>query len=192
MAVPVKFFVEDRTMRKFLIDFVQKRFGLTLHPKSDFYQFGSWSEIAKEPSWYSESTAAGNVNLLFVDADKNFSERLDEVKRITENSHLNCDLFLLPNHSDRGNMETLLKTISTNQDVWGCYEQFEKCLESKRLLLPSLKTKIYTYAEVLTVEQDRKKDLHKDPDRDYLTSNWNLQHPALDSLYQFLSKYLLA
>ena len=127
---------------------------------------------------------------MFVDADNDFAKRVDEVKQIIEDRKITCGYFLFPDHANTGNIESLLETISTNKDVWDCYLQFEKCLDAKGLSQPSGKTKLYTYAEILTDKKGRKKDLHKDDARNYLNSNWNLGHNVLEALHKFLSNYL--
>jgi hypothetical protein len=190
MATPIKFFVEDKTMQKFIIDFVQKHFGKMLSPEKDFVRFKSWSEFGKEHLRFSENTDKGGLNLLFVDADNNFEGRIEEVKRIIDQHKISCEFFLFPDHASLGNMEFLLDVIATNIEAKDCYVQFEKCLTAKNLRLPSGKTKVYTYAEVLTDEAGRKQDLHKDPDRDYLNDNWNMEHEMLRPLHKFLEKFL--
>lgn len=187
----IRFFVEDKTMQKFLIDFTLKRFNMQI-TEGNFVRFGSWSEFAKERRQFEENSDKGGSNLLFIDSDNDFNVRKQYVVNSLAEANIKADFFLFPNDESVGNIETLLASIAVNTQVLNCYAQFEDCLLVGGFLNPSGKTKIYTYTEILTNEPDRKKGKHKDDKRNYLNANWDLDAPQTQSLYNFLAKYIIA
>ena len=56
-------------------------------------------------------TANGGVNLVIVDADKDFQGRKDEIAKWQQANGVKFELFLLPNDQDAGALEDLLENI---------------------------------------------------------------------------------
>jgi hypothetical protein len=108
------------------------------------------------------------------------------------------DVFLFPNNSDDGDLETLLeRSINpANQPILDCWHGYERCLEETRsnlpnpLTLPIRKSKIYSYMQVLHGTSKTEQDKAKEPNRDYANPNhWMLSSPALEPLKTFLDKH---
>jgi RNA recognition motif-containing protein len=62
---------------------------------------------------------SSDKNLVIVDADGNCAARKAELERLKISLDISFDLFLLPNDSDNGELETLLKSI-----VWEKYQNY--------------------------------------------------------------------
>jgi len=70
---------------------------------------------------------------IIIDADQNFQQSEDEVKRVITSSSINMkkiSYFLTPNNKDLGNLETLLLSSLDKTDIpqLQCFEEYKKCL----------------------------------------------------------------
>lgn len=147
------------------------------------------------------NTDQGGVNLVIFDADKDIETRRKELETVKEQCHVEFELFLLPNNQDTGALEDLLENIinPNNRPILDCWEDYEKKLVQldipertpPPLTTPAKKTKIYGYLEALLGESKSQKELIKDANRNYEnTQHWNLDAEYLESLKEFLTKYL--
>ena len=104
-------------------------------------------------------TANGGVNLIIVDADKDFQARKDEIASWQKTNEVEFELFLMPNNHDSGELEDLLENIinPNNRPILDCWENYEDELVKldipgrtpPPLTTPAKKTKIYGYLEAL-------------------------------------------
>ena len=162
-----------------------------------------WNNLKTEASALRmrSMSANGGVNLVIVDADKDFQSREDEIKRWQQANDVEFELFLLPNNHDAGALEDLLENIinPNNRPIMDCWEDYEKKLVKldipgrtpPPLTTPAKKTKIYGYLEALLGESKSQKEMIKEINRNYEnTQHWNLDAEYLKPLKRFLMKYL--
>ena len=147
-------------------------------------------------------SANGGVNLVIVDADKDFMARKDEIEKWRQASIVQFELFLLPNNHDVGSLEDLLENIinPNNRPIFDCWEHYEQELVQidipgrtpPPLTTPAKKTKIYGYLEALLGETKSQKELIKEANRNYENpQHWNLNAEYLEPLKLFLNDNLL-
>ena len=145
-------------------------------------------------------SANGGVNLVIVDADKDFMDRKDEIERWRQTSMVQFELFLLPNNQDAGTLEDLLENIINPNDrpIFDCWEHYEQELVQldipgrtpPPLTTPAKKTKIYGYLEALL--EPKQKNLIKERNRNYEnTQHWNLDADFLEPLKGFIKKNII-
>jgi predicted ATP-dependent endonuclease of OLD family len=83
---------------------------------------------------------------LILDADSDFKKRKSEVEK--ELNGLEIDFFLIPNHSEAGELETLLlSSVDSDNTILKCFEEYIACLEQKDVNTASIndKAKLYAY-----------------------------------------------
>ncbi len=147
-------------------------------------------------------SANGGVNLVIVDADKDFMARKDEIEKWRQASIVQFELFLLPNNHDVGTLEDLLENIinPNNRPIFDCWEHYEQELVQidipgrtpPPLTTPAKKTKIYGYLEALLGETKSQKELIKEANRNYEnTQHWNLDAEYLEPLKAFIKKNII-
>ena len=147
-------------------------------------------------------TANGGVNLVIVDADKDFQGRKDEIAKWQQANGVKFELFLLPNDKDAGALEDLLENIinPNNRPIFDCWEDYEKELVQldipgrtpPPLTTPAKKTKIYGYLEALLGPTKDEKELIKERNRKYdNTMHWDLDAEYLGALKEFLTKNIM-
>ena len=146
-------------------------------------------------------SANGGVNLVIVDADKDFQARKDEIAKWQQSNGVECELFLLPNNQNAGALEDMLENIinPNNRSIFDCWEDYEKELVKldipgrtpPPLTTPAKKTKIYGYLEALLGGSKSDKEKIKDPNRNYENPlHWNLDAEYLKPLREFLTNHL--
>ena len=122
-----------------------------------------------------------------LDADSNPEQRREEYRRVTMRHDLRLDdLFLLPDDTRSGELETLLEEIAhpCHRAIHRCFSGYLKCLQQAEhgYIVPDPKARIYAYCEALGIETHGKK-------RDYGdTKYWDVDAAALDPLKAFLRK----
>ena len=127
------------------------------------------------------SIAKGHEVIIVFDANENTRE---EVSKKLQG--LEYNLFLFPDNSNNGNLEDLLEQIilPNKQDIFECFENYEKCLKEKDYPLPNKKAKIYSYKlATCALKEKRKEDQFK-------PEYWNFDSSALDPLKHFLLENL--
>ena len=190
-------YVEGINDAKFLQDYIKYKFNFNRELKKDIIILGTNAigELEKNIQNFKKNTDYKKENLIIFDANGeygNFSKKLEELNKFKTNNSLECEIFLIPNHSDNGNIEDLLENIinPANKKIFECFEKYQDCLkQDKRFFVPIKKTKIYAYIDTLIT--NRKEDYKaKEKDRDYRNFNhWNLNNEYLNPLFSFLSKY---
>ena len=128
--------------------------------------------------------------LIIFDADnnkeqslKNIHKQLDLMNPAWKNK---CEVFLIPNNQDNGNLETLLEHIAKEQCILKCFDNYAKCITSlqnknSKIKLPAKKSKVFAYLSSFGF---------KNGDKNFqLNQNiLDLQNPYLDNLKNFLIK----
>lgn len=202
----VKIFVEGIADTKFLKDYISKIYNVKLND-NDIIESKGWSNIFSSDGGellinkMVENVDNGIINLMIFDADNNFINRQSEINIWKSENNLNFELFLWPNNSLNGDLESVLENIinSNNQPIFDCWDNYETCLTQQQisgrenpLTTPARKTKIYGYLEALLGNSNSQKEKIKELKRDYKNSEyWNLNSSYLNNLKLFLDKYFL-
>lgn len=191
-----RIFAEGKADVKFLKDFISTAFQIRLED-SHFDTMGSWSGYK----------AGGNIStkiqqthddkktiILIVDADSDYKMRLEEITTDFSAYNIPLDIFLFPNHSDNGNLETILAEIAVDRKIMNCFLEYEKCVDGHPK--PLNDSRIYAYLDMLLHPNpinENRIDLRKDAFRNYEnTDHWNLHHDYLAPLRKFLQPFLTA
>ena len=127
---------------------------------------------------------------IVVDADDNFAQRRNEMRKHIKNLDLPVagdGFFLVPNNHESGCLEVLLEQIAAakHKAIHECFEQHKACLQTQGqgYAAPNLKAKIYAYCEALGADP-------KPQNRTFNDSRfWNLDAPALNALKTFLTDF---
>ncbi|MBC7747088.1 MAG: hypothetical protein H7Z76_00665 [Methylotenera sp.] len=199
-----KIFVEGEADLKFIKDFVKIQFNQELL-KNDVIILGGWTGIIKEKDKFIINSGPNNdegINLVILDADDEtnlggFEKRKAELLAFKKELKIEFELFLFPINNQNGDLEMLLSRIINpeNQEIFDCWNGFERCISSlkKEYTVPARKTKIYAYLEVLHGTTGSEKDKIKDRNRDFTKAeHWDLNHEQLLPLYNFLAPHFAA
>lgn len=154
--------------------------------------------ISGKPNWkeqlnllsnqLQENLDLGGRNLLILDADKDsISDWEGEVKLESDKLGISIEGFMFPDHGSEGDLESLLLKIvpTKNLAFIECWNEYLECITTKlpAFPIPSRKETISSYLSWFHSDKS-KTSAGK---RGYSTSPlWNLNHPALDPLIQFL------
>lgn len=201
----IRIFVEGIADSKFLNDFISHNYKIDLG-KEDIIETKGWTNILSEKSdgefiknQMSKNSDNDGTNLLIFDADKNYSERLQEIIEWRNKNNLDFEIFLWPNNKDTGDLETVLERIINpkNKPIFECWNGYEDCLKSKNIIgretpltIPAKKTKIYGYLETLLGESKSQKDKIKERNREYKNKeHWDLNSEYLNEIKEFLDNH---
>ncbi|NWJ51046.1 MAG: hypothetical protein HXX14_09275 [Bacteroidetes bacterium] len=198
-----KIFVEGIADHKFISDFISYHFNVVLD-KNDIIISNGWTNIYSDGEGelfineMNKNSSIDGRNIMIFDADSDYNNRLTEINQWRINNQLEFEIFLFPNNSGPGDLETVLENIinKKNAAIFDCWDKYETCLSKiqiegrvKPLTIPAKKTKIYGYLETLALTYNDKV-LAKEEKRDYKNSkNWNLDSEYLLALKDFLSPY---
>ena len=178
----LKLFVEGIADRKFLKDFISLKYNVLL-TDNQIIETGGWTKIHSDGydgemirNQMTQNSDNGGTNILIFDADSDYKKRFRDIKEWKQSMSLDFDVFLWPNNSDKGDLETMLEKIINpiNSPIFDCWEDYERCLLTKNienrdipLTIPARKTKIYGYLEALLGESKSQKKKIKEANRDY-------------------------
>lgn len=140
-------------------------------------------------------------NFIIFDADTDPVQRTNEILAWKRKYNIDFELFLFPNNSEPGAVETLLEGVinPANQCVIECWHEYERNLEKQHVAwktpsqptCPSEKSKIYGYLEALVGTTKSEKKRIKDQNRDFtVTEHWDLNAKAIQPLKEFLVAHL--
>jgi hypothetical protein len=210
MDLPIRIFCEGISDQRFLRDFLKVHYEINISDedlkKNKFIEnMGSWNKLPSLDLKIKESYS-DYTSLLFLDAD---DEKVigkpgfdATIKYVTELmiawKWTKYDIFVLPNHQDKGTVEDLLENVinKKHSQIFECWNEFENCLsKDKSLTIPAKKSKIYSYLECLHGVTNQEKDKCKDPNRDFQDESlWDikdLENPYILKLKEFLDKHLI-
>lgn len=170
----------------------------------EVHKVGGWNTI-DSPSGESYRNNmmrnSSGKNLIIFDADADPVKRNAEILAWKQKYNIDFELFLFPNNSAPGAVETLLEGIinPANQCVIDCWHEYERNLEKQKLAwkmppqptCPSEKSKIYGYLEALVGTTKLEKEKIKDAYRDFtIPEHWDLNAKAILPLKEFLMVHL--
>ncbi len=180
-------FVEGKADKKFIKDLLANLMRNIPH-HVDIITCGGWNNLDKVENKFKENQDLDGNNLIIFDANNNPQIRRNNILEIGQNLGINFELFLLPNDSDIGNLETLLISIINpmHNNILNCFDNYIGCLrQNPDYSLPSNKAKVYAYVEALLGDSEIK--YAKEEYRNYLDNNhWQLNHSNLQPLKTFL------
>lgn len=126
-------FVEGDADLKFISDFVESRFSYSLRTGIEIRKTQGKDNLDRFSQNFRESTDLGLTNLVVFDANGSFSDRRDELNQKKTDHSIEFQLFLFPNNHDSGNLETLLRRIARNQNLFQCIDTYSDCISKLRL-----------------------------------------------------------
>lgn len=170
-------------------------------------------EVHKVGGWNTIDSPSGEVyrnnmmrnssgkNLIIFDADADPVQRTINILAWKQKYNIDFELFLFPNNSDPGAVETLLEGVinPANQCILDCWHEYEHNLEKQHIewktppqpTSPSEKSKIYGYLESLVGTTKSEKERIKDQNRDFtIPEHWDLNAHAILPLKEFLMAHL--
>lgn len=170
-------------------------------------------EVQKVRGWTTIDSPSGEVfrnimkrnssgkNLIIFDADIDPVQRSLDILAWKQEYGIDFELFLFPNNSDSGAVETLLEGVinPANKCIIDCWHEYERNLEKQHIdwktppqpTCPSEKSKIYGYLEALVGTTNSEKDKIKDSNRDFtILEYWDLNAQAIQPLRDFLMTHL--
>lgn len=147
----------------------------------------------------------GSQILVLVDADSEekkwgYKRRKDWIEGGMKEHDVSFPYFIYPNNQNDGLVETLMEAAALyapNKVFFDCYTDYETCLKNSKYNIPSLKGKVYAYAEAQTIYDIQKGEriplINKINSGDWLFDNpdyWNLEVENLQPLKDFFKQYL--
>lgn len=147
----------------------------------------------------------GRQILVLVDADSEekkwgYKRRKDWIEEGMKEHDVSFPYFIYPNNQNDGLVETLMEAVALyapNKVFFDCYTDYETCLKNSKYNIPSLKGKVYAYAEAQTIYDIQKGEriplINKINSGDWLFDNpdyWNLDVENLQPLKDFFKQYL--
>ncbi len=203
----IRLFVEGVADIKFLKDYIHSTYNVSLESKH-LYNCKGWQNIdAVETINEFKTCAINNITpLIIFDADSpakdnggviNRKEEIQARLRVKGIEVADGQMYLWPNNSDDGDLETLLERIisEANRPLMECWDSFETCIQSKEealgraLTIPAKKAKIHTYCTMLLPDSNSGREKAKEEKRVYTDGNWDLSNDALTNLKGFLTPY---
>ena len=189
-----RIFTESKADEKFLKDFIEDVFSLSLSEKH-FDTLRGWSGYKADgdikSSIIQNSVDDKNISILILDADNDFKQRQNYILEDFRKFNIPVRLFLFPNNSSNGNIEDLLSNIAVDRKLMDCFLEYEKCVKAYPKKLND--SRIYSYLDMLLIEnyKDGKgRDLRREEFRNYKNEeHWNLQHEFLQPLKEFLTPF---
>jgi hypothetical protein len=188
-----KIFTESKADIKFLKDYIEEVFGISLADE-DFDPLGSWAGYKAGGSIKAsikQNYEDQKITILILDADTDFSERQREISNDFTGYAVPINLFLFPNNSHQGSLETALCEIAIERKIIKCFNDYETCINGYES--PVVKSKVFAYLDALLPAGRKKgdlKDMIQEKNRNYRnTSHWNLHGEYLKPLKEFLSPF---
>lgn len=180
---------EGKHDARFLEDIITHHFNKTKGIHYSFYELGGITNLRNTGKITRLKETAATKNLLvIVDADKNFSAAQQSLNDIIKNQFSNNVAgFLMPNNKDNGNLESLLFNIVDEKlkPFFSCFDTFQQCLNEANVGFTPYDDKARINA-LLSALQD---DPIGAKDRVYTKPHWDLDHPYLKPLVDFLYPY---
>jgi hypothetical protein len=163
----------------------------------EIFEAGGFEGIKPNFEKLEEKMALSNKTLVIFDTDNpeiqfgGFRKRMEYLNRIKYDLEINYDIFLLPNHRDEGNLESLLLSI-VNDDKFAnfenCYQGYIACMKSFSPIKEQVEkdlseSKSMVFSFVLAYEG---KNYASVAARNYHSGLWDLANVALSPLRKFL------
>ncbi|EAJ6947228.1 hypothetical protein TT01_06815, partial [Campylobacter jejuni] len=183
-------FVEGLNDEEFLkgyLDYLSTRFKKTINFK--IIEVGGNKKLKSNKDikkYKNDIREVEKVKIIF-DADNDLEAARENIKeQLGDELFDKCEIFLIPNNKDRGNLETLIENIAKEECVLKCFDHYTECLKTlqeknQNIKLPAKKSKVYAYNHSFG---------YKNGDKNYIIDNryFNLESEYLNSLKEFLLK----
>lgn len=188
--------VEGPADRKFITDLARHRLNIAL-AKADFFELKTNGRSIGDHVFRlikSSTNSLEHPTCFVLDNDRTTDRTRDAVIQAFSSRGMKLSpekLFLLPNDGLEGKLETLLLPLVSStqgEGIFDCYHNYYHCLMriDEDLGKVDIKEMLYVYSKLLTGEGNETK-------RNYLNAKvWNLDHPSLDPLIQFLRNHLVS
>ncbi|MGC4035243.1 MAG: hypothetical protein QM764_04720 [Chitinophagaceae bacterium] len=184
-----RIFTESKADIKFLKDYIEEIIDIDIN-EEDFDTLGSWSGYKIGGSLKAsmrQNFDEQKKTVLIIDADNDFEARIIEITRDFQSYNVPILLYLFPNNSSSGNLESLLCEIAVERKIITCFENYEICINGYET--PVIKSKVFAYLDALLPAKNKKNDsidLIQEKNRNYKNKDhWNLRHDYLNSLRDF-------
>lgn len=161
---------------------------------------GGYTKIINAKSLFKEHLQASYNILVIIDADSpakqdgGVLQRLNFLNEVSKNTDIPFKTFLFPNHSDEGDLETLLVGIAKKEHInksLNCYKNYASCLERfapkehcKELM--SDKNIIYNYFRTYFGMESAKEE-----NRNFIVDYWDFDCKLLEPLLDFLKNNII-
>lgn len=125
--------------------------------------------------------------LIIFDADDDIQKSLENIQNQLVSLNYSwknqCEIFLMPNNKDAGNLETLLENIAKEKCILKCFDNYIECIaklcdKNSTIRLPNKKAKVFAYLSSFGFKNGDKNFKMDD-------SILNLQSPYLNNLKDF-------
>jgi len=189
-----RIFTEGKADIKFIADYVLEHFNISLI-QEDFFALNSWSGYKADGAVIADirqNFEKEKKTILILDADDNFDRRKTEVLNDFQGFNIPVHLFLFPQNSTTGNLESILTQVAVERKLIECFLSYEQCVNEYAVSLD--KARIYSYLDTLLPADSKtiRSDLRKEENRNYRNpAHWNLQHEYLQPLHDFLSPFFI-
>ena len=141
----------------------------------EFLGLDGYSSVIKTIETLTDKDLGENIYFAIVDADNSFEARNKEMQ--SKIGTKNIDYYILPNHKDSRDLETLILNIIGDNVIINCFNTYKKCIETE---YPDCqidnKAKLYAYT---TIE-------HKKRPEKYIEEDLDTEHESFRDLKQKL------
>jgi len=181
----INIFVEGDNDRNFVGTLI-KHFNITQNPYKIICTDG-WEKIKFLKNTFQLNKDLGGENYIIFDADNNPVQRRNEILSLI-NTPLIDDIFLFPNNTTNGNIESLLIQIMNpiQNTINNCFDNYRVCIGSlgAPYQVPDDKSKVFAYLSALGKEYNVKSRNYSDLDA------WNLSHKLIQGFVIYLQGVL--
>lgn len=178
---------DDKCFLKDYSDYLLTRFKKTINFK--IIEVGGNKKLASNTNikkYKDNIEEVEKVKIIF-DADNDLELAKENIKnQLGEELFDKCEIFLIPNNKDKGNLETLMENIAKEKCVLQCFDNYTECLKTlqnknRDIRLPTKKSKIYAYKYSFG---------YNNGDKNYKIDNtyFDLDNEYLTPLKEFLLK----
>lgn len=193
----IKIFVEGKHDREFLeqyLEFLQYPQIEIIPCNGNNIKYKTNNKLLYEDtiSKMNEFSDNNNKILLIFDADYDFNTTLDRLRKESANLLNNENIFLFPDNSKSGELETLLFDIATEKQICECFLKYKNCIEQyKKEYIKNIHKKSlrYAYFEALGLSlSDNSKEKEQREKAYKIIFDLNSKH--LEPLKNFLQYHL--
>ncbi|MEZ4943369.1 MAG: DUF3226 domain-containing protein [Saprospiraceae bacterium] len=194
-------FIEGKIDEGFLKAFISHLYIDKEIKEYKIINIGGWTKLKLSANEFVKNSDEGGSNIVIFDADSQDNgggkkARESEILAKKIELGLEFDLFLFPNNSNDGDIESLLEKIINNKHscLFDCFQNYLDCIggyldrDGNIIYNTNLarKSKIFAYIEALPIDKKNKLDFTHFSNNEY----WDLSSEYLNPLKNFLDKHL--